>query len=402
MVIAAVAVVVLAWAGLWVALFRLVRNRALRIEHSSSDVPEKVHRLQRLMLTSVGSVVGVYVLIGAISAAFAAGHSQTHHHHSSGGAAALGVVVAVIVVAAITVPFIAMSVVVRRSLARVRDVPLKTPDRRRNLLAGLAIGVVYGAMLVGGNLLIPRHGTGHAVGKVLVYVIAIWVLTSVLSPLVLVRTMTKPLPASVQKRLRHLADEVGVRVRDFRVLKGRSQKVANAAQLGTLPGLRYIVITDYLVDHLDDEQLHAVIAHELGHARRHHLLIKLGSVFLVWGLLEALVIGIGHATGHGGLAVVAAPLVLVIPIGMILIQGIVGVRLEQAADDTAAKYVGPDQLAQALQKLAQLNDTKKNTGRAWSLITQHPGIQERIDRLRTSTVSRPPNAARHGIPVNAR
>jgi Zn-dependent protease with chaperone function len=286
-----------------------------------------------------------------------------------------------IVVAAIMAPFFAISVVVRRCLARVRDIPLKTPDRRRHLFPGIAIGIVYASMLVGGNVLVPRHGTGHAVGKVMVYVIAIWVLTSVLTPLILVRTMTKSLPAPVRERLGHLADQVGVRVRDFRLLKGRSRKVANAAQFGMLPGLRYIIITDYLADHLDDKQLDAVIAHELGHARRHHLLIKLGSVFLIWGLLEVLVIGIGHATGHGPLAAVVAPVVLVIPIGMILIQGIVGVRLEEAADDTAAEYVGPAELAQALHKLAELNDTKKDTGRAWSLITQHPGIQARINRL---------------------
>jgi Zn-dependent protease with chaperone function len=260
-------------------------------------------------------------------------------------------------------------------------VPMRAPDRRRRILVGLAAGLCYGAVIAGGMILVPRHGTGQDIGRMAVYVVALLVLASVIAPLAIVRLGTSSLPQPQRDRLTRLADTIGVRVRDFRVLKGRRQKLASAAQVGTLPGLRYVVLTDYLVDHLDAQELDAVVAHELGHARRHHLLIKLGAVVMLWAGLEAVVLSVGHQSGGGAAALLFAPLILAFPIGILLVQGLVGVRLETAADELAARYVGAEPLASALEKLGRLNNTKLNTGRGWAIIAQHPGLQTRIDHL---------------------
>jgi len=151
------------------------------------------------------------------------------------------------------------------------------------------------------------------------------------------------------------------------------------------------VLTDYLTDHLPPDQLAAVVAHELAHARRHHLLRKLGVVFGTWIAAEALLIGVGHAAGASTVVkALIIPLAVLLPISIIVMQGVFGVRFEQEADDIAAGCVGRAELAAALQCVGQLNDTKRDTGRAWSILTQHPGLQQRLDRLAQETPSRQP------------
>ena len=67
---------------------------------------------------------------------------------------------------------------------------------------------------------------------------------------------------------------MGVRCRDFRIWQ-TDRQVLNAAVAGLLPSLRYIFMTDALLLYLRDEEMEAVIAHELGHVRRRHLLLRL-------------------------------------------------------------------------------------------------------------------------------
>lgn len=378
--------VLAAWAvGALVAL-RVARQRALAIEQSSEAVSEKVHRLQRLMLVCVGWMFVSYLLIGVLGgiSAAVAHHSRSPHHTSP-----VAVIVVVALFALVVVPEIVALRAVRASLVRVRDISTRVPNRRRRVIASVSLMVCYAALIAVGLALVPRHGAGHAIGFLVVYLVAVVVLVSVLAPLLLVRLMTTPMSDSMAEPLRRLAAKMGVRVHGFRTMATRGQKAANAMQVGTLPGLRYVIVTDYLSDHLDSDQLAAVVAHELGHARRHHLFRKLAVTFGTWAVAEALLIGLGHAAGASALVKVLIPvLAILIPVSVIVMQGIVGIRFEREADDIAARCVGRGELAGALRCLGELNDTKQDTGRAWSILTQHPGLQQRLDRL----TARPANS----------
>lgn len=377
--------VLAAWAvGSFIAL-RVVRRRASAIEHSSEAVSEKVHRLQRLRLICVGWMLVSYLLVGVLGgiSAAVANHSQSPHHTSPAG-----VIVGVALFALVVVPEIVALRAVRASLVRVRNISTKVPNRRRRVIASVSMMLCFGAMIAVGLALVPRHGAGHAIGFFVVYLVAFVVLVSVLVPLLLVRLMTSPMPDSMAEPLRRLAGKMGVRVHGFRTMATRGQKAANAMQVGTLPGLRYVIVTDYLSDHLDPDQLAAVVAHELGHARRHHLVRKVAVTFGTWAVAEALLVGLGHAAGASAVVKVLIPvLAVLIPVSMIVMQGIVGVRFERKADDIAARCVGRGELAGALRCLGELNDTKHDTGRGWSILTQHPGLQERLDRLESSPAS---------------
>ena len=121
----------------------------------------------------------------------------------------------------------------------------------------------------------PGAGTAHTVGTVVAWLAVLLLVQAVSAPAWLVALRARPLPPDQRERLLDLARCLGVRVRDIRSFPGRGQKVANALQIGLLPRLRYVLVSDHLLDHMTEREVDSVLAHELGHARGHHLLVKL-------------------------------------------------------------------------------------------------------------------------------
>ncbi len=52
-------------------------------------------------------------------------------------------------------------------------------------------------------------------------------------------------------------------------------RVITAGVMGIIPGLRYVMITQSLLEHLTLDELDAVMAHEIGHVRKKHMLLYL-------------------------------------------------------------------------------------------------------------------------------
>jgi STE24 endopeptidase len=96
---------------------------------------------------------------------------------------------------------------------------------------------------------------------------------------------TVPLPAGeLRTYLRTVLDDCRLRVRDVLVWQ-TDGRVTNAAVSGFLPQLRYVFLTDRLIEVLDDDEIAAVLRHEAGHVVRHHLLLRmlcLGLPVAVW------------------------------------------------------------------------------------------------------------------------
>jgi STE24 endopeptidase len=390
--------ILLATAVTW-CTFVLARRYASRVEHSSAELPDKLHNLQRasLIVAFGGLIVGAALFAAPIAVVLLT-HRPVKHHSPAGTTVAWYIVGYVVAMCSFIAPVIAGSKAIRRSYARLRKVDLKQPGTRRRLVVGLAIGGAFGLLYGVISAVLPKHGAAHSIGLLLAYVVALFVVQTLCAPLYLRALRAQPLPPATRTRLLALADQLGVRVRDIKAFPGRRTKVANAVQIGLLPRLRYILVTDYLVDNVTDDELDAVVAHELGHARGHHLAVKLGAIAATWLGFEAIAAGIG-STFHGGAAVV--PLIafpIVFPVAFILVQGVIGVRLEERADASAARAVGAEHLATALERIGELNDTKRRTGRAWSLLTQHPGLQTRINRLRNANEQNRPTTSRRVEP----
>ncbi|MGQ0629074.1 MAG: M48 family metallopeptidase [Phycisphaerales bacterium] len=94
-----------------------------------------------------------------------------------------------------------------------------------------------------------------------------------LMPLVLRRlwdTIALP-PQGLRERLLDLCAAHGVRVRNVLVWRTHGS-LANGVVIGIVGPLRYILLSDALLDGLEDEEVMAVMAHEVGHVRRRHML----------------------------------------------------------------------------------------------------------------------------------
>jgi STE24 endopeptidase len=102
---------------------------------------------------------------------------------------------------------------------------------------------------------------------------------------------TKPLPAGpLRERLERLCQRMHVRCRDFRIWQ-TDRQILNAAVAGVIPAWRTVYMTDALLLYLRDEELEAVMAHELGHVSRRHLLLRLlllGLPLWIIGSFQAL------------------------------------------------------------------------------------------------------------------
>jgi hypothetical protein len=215
-----------------------------------------------------------------------------------------------------------------------------------------------------------------------------------LTPL-LMRAMlpTRPVDDGVRQRLLQLASEQKVKVRDIRCMDTGPEQTANALMIGLFPQVRYVLITDSLLRNLEPDELDAVFAHELAHAKKHHLLIKIGALLVGWLPVVGIVAAVTALGGHRSPALIVAATVLAMLLMMaslLVTQGVVGVRLERSADDYASATTDSDALRRGLEKLAAANATKRHTGRLWNLLTQHPGMDQRIERLRKAGAGRQP------------
>jgi STE24 endopeptidase len=93
-----------------------------------------------------------------------------------------------------------------------------------------------------------------------------------LAPEVLRRVIpTTPLPAGpLRRRLEALCRRAGLRYRDVLLWRTNSS-IGNAMVMGLFPRVRYIFLSDLLIETMRDEEIEAVFAHEIGHVVHRHL-----------------------------------------------------------------------------------------------------------------------------------
>jgi len=107
----------------------------------------------------------------------------------------------------------------------------------------------------------------------------------VFSPLILRRVWaTSRLPdGPLRRKLLGLCQRINLRVREILVWHSDGMMV-NAAVMGLFPRVRYILLSDTLLEQMSDEEIEAVFGHEAGHVRHHHI-----PYFLLFALISMLV-----------------------------------------------------------------------------------------------------------------
>jgi len=178
-------------------------------------------------------------------------------------------------------------------------------------------------------------------------------------------------------------------------------RVITAAVMGIIPGLRYVMVTPALLQHLSIDELDAVMAHEIGHIKMKHMLLYLliisGFSILAGFILEPLtffllsrssfygILGLTGLTAENLLTVVMGVTILV---AMILyfrfLFGYFIRNFERQADLYVFKAIGSSHsIISAFEKIAILSGDIRDLP-SW----HHFGIGQRVDYLEKSEADR--------------
>jgi len=154
--------------------------------------------------------------------------------------------------------------------------------------------------------------------------------------------VTEPLPAGpLRDRLEQMCRRVGLRYREI-LLWHTHRMTVNAAVMGFFAPMRYVLISDALLETMDEEEIEAVFAHEAGHVRHWHLqyfaLFVLVTMYVTGGVLEVLVRS-GWVQDSGLLQVISLGLLLV---SWLLGFGWVSRNFERQADVFGVRTVTAD------------------------------------------------------------
>lgn len=200
-------------------------------------------------------------------------------------------------------------------------------------------------------------------------------------------------PGLLREKIETFATKTGFKLHNIYIIDGskRSTK-ANAYFSGFGPKKR-IVLYDTLIKELTDEQIVAVLAHEIGHYKKKHVLRSLISSIFITGFMLFLfslvvrnpmlsqALGAKVSSFHIGLIVFGilySPLSLVIG----LISNYFSRRNEFQADNFVKENYKPGLLAEALKKLSVSNLSNMMPHPAYVFFHySHPTLLKRLEKL---------------------
>lgn len=147
-------------------------------------------------------------------------------------------------------------------------------------------------------------------------------------------------PGPLRDRLVNMCRFQRVRVRELLIWRTHGTMM-NGAVMGLIPSLRYILLTDALIENLSPEQVEAVTAHELGHVRRRHILLlaaaAIGSIVTLSVVAETALDLLGDGLAD---TVMAQGCISVLSLAAgVSIFGFVSRRFEWQADAFAVQHL---------------------------------------------------------------
>ena len=260
-------------------------------------------------------------------------------------------------------------------------------------LKGLLVTLVLATIIVELLYLLIRHYTQHWWLIAWAAFLGLFVLLAQLAPVVLFPIFYKFEPLEneeLKRRLIVLSERAGTRVRGvYKWHLSEKSKKANAALTG-LGATRRIILADTLLDHYSDDEIEAVLAHELGHHVHRHILkailVQAGITFFgFWLANEVLRYAVERRDMFAGLADFAnlPLLVLVSTVLSFLLMPAMNAYSrfnERQADRYCFQSVSSvEPFISSMNKLAEQNLAEKTPARwiEW-LFHSHPAISRRV------------------------
>ena len=271
-------------------------------------------------------------------------------------------------------------------------------DAIKGLLLGAALGL---PLLFGVLSLMERMG-----GNWWLYVWAVWVVFNLvllfIYPSFIAPLFNKFLPLqdeTLQARIEMLLKKCGFTAQGLFVMDGSRRSAHGNAYFTGFGKTKRIVFFDTLLSRLSASEIEAVLAHELGHFKRHHVLqrivmtfaISLGMLWLLAQLMQAewFYQGLGVAMPPTTLATALALMLffMVMPVFTFLLHPLMSYysrKHEFEADEYAARQSDAQELANALVKMYQDNAATLTPDPLYSTFyDSHPPALLRIARLQT-------------------
>jgi STE24 endopeptidase len=267
-------------------------------------------------------------------------------------------------------------------------------DALKSMLLGAVIGL---PLLFGVLLLMERMGENWWL-----YVWGVWVMFSLLLlflyPTFIAPLFNKFLPlqdASLKARIETLLQKCGFTAQGLFVMDGSKRSAHGNAYFTGFGKSKRIVFFDTLLARLTPSEIEAVLAHELGHFKRRHVLKRIATTFamslaLLWLLAQLMKSGwffhgLGVTTPSTALALLL--FFMVMPIFSFLLHPLTSAfsrKHEFEADAYAAQQTDAGDLSSALVKMYQDNAATLTPDPLYSMFyASHPPALIRIGRLQT-------------------
>jgi STE24 endopeptidase len=265
-----------------------------------------------------------------------------------------------------------------------------------DLAKGAALAALLGVPVVLGALWLMQRAGRHwwlwAFGGWVVLTVAIsWAWPVLIAPLF--NRFTPLADAELKARIEALLKRCGFAASGVFVVDGSRRSAHGNAYFTGFGRTKRIVFFDTLLAELAPPEIEAVLAHELGHFRLHHvrarLAVSIGVMFVAFAVLGRLArerafyaaLGVAHPSAHAALLLFAfaAPAVLYFTTPL---SALWSRRHEFAADRFAAAQVEAGPLVSALVKLYRSNASTLTPDRLYSAFhDSHPPALERIGEL---------------------
>jgi Zn-dependent protease with chaperone function len=241
----------------------------------------------------------------------------------------------------------------------------------------------------------PREFLNSTAGQIS-YVFFFLVVIAVMGPALIQKFWgCTPLPAGpVRSRIDALCRTVGMKYRDIMIWPLFGGNMITAGVMGLIRRFRYILVTPALLRHLDPIELDAVIAHEIGHIKKKHLLFYLfffaAYLLLTFSLLDLMLFGLiyleasygllpENAGGSAAFISISAGLLMIVMF-LIYFRFIFGWfmrNFERQADAYALEVIGHARpLASTFEKITETSGQSPDRPN-W----HHYSIRQRIDFL---------------------
>ncbi|WP_406683161.1 M48 family metallopeptidase [Seonamhaeicola sp. MEBiC1930] len=199
---------------------------------------------------------------------------------------------------------------------------------------------------------------------------------------------------TLRDKISAYAKTVGFKLNKIFVIDGSKRSTKANAYFSGFGSEKRVTLYDTLINDLDDEEIVAVLAHEVGHYKKKHIIFNLFASILLTGLTLYILslfisnpvlshaLGVDNASFHIGLI---AFMLLYSPISEItgLIMNVFSRKFEYQADDYAKSTYKGEPLITSLKKLSKNSLSNLTPHPAYVFMHySHPTLLQRIKNLR--------------------